>query len=154
MKTTALIVVAGIAAAAGAQTMTISWTYTDNGNGDGIIDNGETGAATMWAAMNPDQSGNQGGFAGSIYDISGDSRLADGTSTYDNFLDALTDEGNNLGGGNITGILGLFTGKDTHKGGLTCSVATQQSDDFSLVYMQIDPIENWRATQTISKICN
>ena len=104
MKTTALIVVAGIAAAAGAQTMTISWTYTDNGNGDGIIDPGETGTATMWAAMDPDQSGTDGGFAGSIYDISGDSRLADGTSTYDNFLDALTNDGTNNGGGNITNI--------------------------------------------------
>ncbi len=104
MKTTALIVVAGIAAAAGAQTMTISWTYSDDGNGDGIIDPGETGIATMWASMDPDQSANDGGFAGSIYDISGDARFADGTSTYDNLLDSLTDDGSNNGGGSITGI--------------------------------------------------
>jgi len=104
MKTTALIVVAGIAAAAGAQTMTISWTYSDDGNADGIIDPGETGIATMWASMDPDQSANQGGFAGSIYDISGDARFADGTSSYNNLLDSLTDDGTNNGGGSITGI--------------------------------------------------
>ena len=54
MKTTALFVVAGIAAAASAQgVMTISWTMSDTGNGDGILEAGETGVATLWALMEP-----------------------------------------------------------------------------------------------------
>ncbi len=104
MKTTALIVVAGIASVASAQTAFLSWTISDNGNHDGIIDPGETGVATLWAFMDPDQSANDGGFAGTIYDISGDARFADGTSTYDNLIDSLTDDGTNNGGGSITNI--------------------------------------------------
>jgi hypothetical protein len=101
MKTTALFVVAGIAAAASAQgVMTISWTYSDNGNFDGIIDDGETGIATMWALMEPGATG----FAGSIFDINGDARWADGVSTFDNYLDELSGDGTNHGNGNITGI--------------------------------------------------
>ncbi len=101
MKTTALIVVAGIAAAASAQgTMTISWTISDTGNGDGILEPGETGVATLWAAMDPGAVG----FAGSIFDLNGDARYADGTHTFDNYLDSLTNDGTDMGNGHIVNI--------------------------------------------------
>ncbi|HZW08755.1 MAG TPA: PEP-CTERM sorting domain-containing protein [Phycisphaerales bacterium] len=101
MKTTALFVVAGIAAAASAQgVMTISWTMSDTGNGDGILEAGETGVATLWALMEPGATG----FAGSIYDLNGDARYADGTHTFDNYLDDLTNDGTDQGNGHVTGI--------------------------------------------------
>jgi hypothetical protein len=102
MKTTALIVVAGIAAAASAQgTKYITWTVGDTGNNDGVIDVGESALLDMWAQMDPGAVG----FAGSIYDISGDGEWAAGTlDSYDNLLDALTNDGTLGGGNSITNI--------------------------------------------------
>ncbi len=101
MKTTALIVVAGMAAVASAQTMTISWMVSDTGNGDGIIEPGESAMLSMWAAMDPGATG----FAGSIYDIIGTANFDTGTvDVFDNLLDALTDDGTLGGNNDITGV--------------------------------------------------
>ncbi len=101
MKTTALIVVAGMAAVASAQTMTISWMVSDTGNGDGIIEPGESALLSMWASMDPGATG----FAGSIYDIMGTGNFDTGTvDVFDNLLDALTDDGTLGAGNNITGV--------------------------------------------------
>jgi len=91
MKTTAFIIVAGFAAAASAQTMTMYWTTS------GVINDGETGTATLWAQMDPGSVG----FAGSIYNFSTDGA---GTYTFDNLLDELTDDGTDDGMGNVTNI--------------------------------------------------
>ncbi|MDQ7014256.1 MAG: PEP-CTERM sorting domain-containing protein [Planctomycetota bacterium] len=101
MKTTALIVVAGMAAVASAQTMTISWMVSDTGNGDGIIEPGESALLSMWAHMDPEATG----FAGSIYDILGTGNFDTGTvDVYDNLLDGLTDDGTLVAGNDITGV--------------------------------------------------
>ena len=62
MKLASLIAVAGIAAAASAQTMTYSWTVSD-----AELSPGESATLTLWATMAPGKIG----FAGSIYDIIG-----------------------------------------------------------------------------------
>lgn len=68
-----VILLSAAAPAALAQgTMSFSWSATDTGNGDGIVEPGERAVLTLWAFMDPDQSGNQGGYAGSIFDIAGD----------------------------------------------------------------------------------
>ena len=104
MKLASLIAVAGIAAAAGAQTMTYTWTVSDDGNGDGIIEPGESAMLTLSALMDPDQSANDGGFAGSIYEILGGTNWDTGVvAVHDNLLDALTDDGT-LVGNDITNI--------------------------------------------------
>ena len=104
MKIASLIVVAGIAAAAGAQTMTYNWSVTDDGNGDGLIEPGESAMLTLSASMDPDQSGTDGGFAGSIYEILGGTNWDTGVvAVHDNLLDALTDDGT-LVGNDVTGI--------------------------------------------------
>ena len=103
MKTTALIVVAGMAAVASAQTMTISWMVSDTGNGDGIIEPGESALLSMWASMDPGATG----FAGSIYDIIGTSNWDTGTIgefDYDNLLDELTDDGTLQANNDITTV--------------------------------------------------
>ncbi len=91
--------IAGLACAQG--TMIITWSASDTGNGDGVVEPGESAVMTMWAEMDPGATG----FAGSIYDIAGDADWAAGTVvSYDNFLDALTNDGT-LGANNvITGI--------------------------------------------------
>ena len=100
MKTTALIIVAGMAAAASAQVMTISWTVADSADGDPSEINGSA-VLSMWASMDPGATG----FAGSIYDILGDAEWAAGTvDSYDNLLDALTDDGTLQGNNDITGV--------------------------------------------------
>ena len=104
MKIASFIVVAGIAAAAGAQTMTYNWSVTDDGNGDGVIEPGESAMLTLSAAMDPDQSGTDGGFAGSIYEILGGTNWDTGTlAAHNNLLNALTDDGT-LVGNDITNI--------------------------------------------------
>ncbi len=92
MKLATLIAVAGIAAAASAQTMTMSWTTS------GDINDGETGTATLWAAMDPGAIG----FGGSIFDFS-----HDGTGTYSidiNPLFTLGNNGTDDGFGNVTEV--------------------------------------------------
>ncbi|MBK7405420.1 MAG: PEP-CTERM sorting domain-containing protein [Phycisphaerales bacterium] len=90
MKTTALIVVAGIAAVASAGDMNIYWTVGDTGNNDGVIDAGESAVLNMYAEMVPGATG----FAGSIYNIGGDAEWAAGNlDSYNNLLDALTNDG-------------------------------------------------------------
>jgi len=101
MKLASLIAVAGIAAAAAAQgTMTYSWTVEDSADGDASIINGSA-ILSLYATMDPAATG----FAGSIYDVTGDAEWAAGTvDSYDNLLDALTDDGTLGGDNNITGI--------------------------------------------------
>jgi hypothetical protein len=95
----AVLGVAGLASAQG--TMTITWDVSDTGNGDGVVEPGESAVATMYAAMDPGATG----FAGSIYDIAGDALWQAGTlNSYDNFLDALTNDGTLGAGNSITGI--------------------------------------------------
>jgi len=90
MKLASLIAVAGIAAAASAQTITYSWTVSDTGNGDGIIEPGESALLTMSARMDPAAAG----FAGSIYDIIGGANWDTGSvDSYVNRLNELTDNG-------------------------------------------------------------
>lgn len=95
----ALCGLAGLASAQGV--MTITWAASDTGDGDGVVEPGESAVMTMYAQMNPGETG----FAGSIYAIGGDADWAAGTLvSYDNLLDDLTDDGT-LGAGNtITGI--------------------------------------------------
>lgn len=94
-----LVASAGVASAQGL--MTITWEVSDTGNGDGLIEPGESAVVTMSALMEPAQTG----FAGSIYDVSGDSAYMAGTVvSFDNFLDALTDDGTLQGDNSITGI--------------------------------------------------
>ena len=99
MKLATLIAVAGIAGVASAQTMTLSWTYENDVNGDGAqtLSPGETGTATLWAAMDPGAVG----FAGSIFDFNTDGA---GAYAFDNLLDALTNDGTDDGAGNVTNI--------------------------------------------------
>ena len=106
MKTTAILVVAGLAAAASADVMTMSWTVSDTGNGDGIITAGEDALLTMYATMDVDHSGNGGGYAGSIFDILGVSNWDTGTVTsYINLVDSLGNgPGTLAGNGDITGV--------------------------------------------------
>jgi hypothetical protein len=56
------------AAASGQGTMTFSWTTDDTGDRDGVIEPGESAVVTLWAFMDPRRVA----FAGSIYDIAGD----------------------------------------------------------------------------------
>ncbi|MBK7405423.1 MAG: PEP-CTERM sorting domain-containing protein [Phycisphaerales bacterium] len=101
MKLASLIALAGLAAAASAQTLTYSWTVGDTGNNDGFIDVGESAVLTLWGSMDPGATG----FAGSIYDIVGDSEWSAGTvDSYTNMLKALTDDGAMQGDNSITGI--------------------------------------------------
>ncbi len=104
MKTTALILVAGLAAAASADVMTMSWTVGDTGDNDGIITDGESALLTMWASLDPGQP--DGGYAGSIFDILGVSNWDTGTVTsFVNLVDSLSNGPGTLGAGNnITGI--------------------------------------------------
>ncbi len=96
-----LTVVAGLAAAASAQTLTYSWSVSDTGNGDGVIEPGESALLTMSGTMDPGATG----FAGSIFDIIGVSNWDTGTvDAYENMLDALTGPGNLQGNNDITGI--------------------------------------------------
>lgn len=104
MKTTALFIVAGIAAAASAQgTMTMDWTVSDTGNGDGIIEPGESALLALSATMNPMP---QVGYGGSIFDIIGTSNWNTGTvDSYLNLIDSLATGPGTLGGNNdITAI--------------------------------------------------
>jgi hypothetical protein len=55
-----------LAGAAGAQTMTYFWTVTTD-DGDTDVQPGETAYLSLWAHMEPEETG----FAGSIYDILG-----------------------------------------------------------------------------------
>ncbi|MFG0244246.1 MAG: PEP-CTERM sorting domain-containing protein [Phycisphaerales bacterium JB054] len=99
MKLASLIAVAGIAAAASAQTITYSWTVSDTGNGDGVIEPGESALLTMSATMDPGAAG----FAGSIYDIIGGANWDTGSvDSYVNRLNELTDDGQLQGNGDIT----------------------------------------------------
>lgn len=102
MKLASLIAVAGIAAAASAQgTITYSWSVSDTGNADGVIEPGESALLTMVATMDPGRTG----FAGSIFDIVGGMNWDTGSvDSYDNLLDALTDDGTLQANGDITGI--------------------------------------------------
>ncbi len=101
MKLASVIAVAGIAAAASAQTVTYSWTVSDTGNGDGVIEPGESALLTMSATMDPGATG----FAGSIYDIIGGMNWDTGSvDSYHNELNALTDNGTLQGNGDITTI--------------------------------------------------
>ena len=101
MKLASLIAVAGIAAVASAQTLTYSWSVSDTGNGDGFIEAGESALLSMVGTMDPGATG----FAGSIYQILGDAEWAAGSvDSYDNLLDALTNDGVLQGNGDITGI--------------------------------------------------
>lgn len=104
MKTTALIIVAGLAAAASADVMTMSWTVSDTGDGDGIITAGESALLTMYANMDPGQP--DGGYAGSIFDILGTANWDTGTvNSFVNLVDSLSNGPGTLGAGNdITGI--------------------------------------------------
>jgi hypothetical protein len=99
MKLASLIAVAGIAAAASAQgTITYSWSVSDTGNGDGIIEPGESALLVMTGTMNPGATG----FAGSIFDIRGVSNWDTGTvDSYENMLNALTDDGQLQGNNDI-----------------------------------------------------
>ena len=103
MKLASLIAVAGIAAAASAQTMTYSWTVGDTGDNDGVITGGESAVLTLWAAMDPAPAV---GFAGSIYDIMGGANWDTGTvDSYENLVDSLgTGPGALQGNGDIMGI--------------------------------------------------
>ena len=90
MKLASLIAVAGIAAAASAQTLTYSWSVSDTGNGDGVIEPGESALLIMSGTMSP----NAAGFAGSIYDIIGGANWDTGSvDSYVNRLNELTDDG-------------------------------------------------------------
>ena len=101
MKLASLIAVAGIAAAASAQTLTYSWSVGDTGNNDGFIDIGESAVLTMIGTMDPGATG----FAGSIYDIKGDAEWSAGVvNSYTNMLKALTDDGTLNGDNSITGV--------------------------------------------------
>lgn len=85
--------VAGTVGTAAAQNGTVCWYWTvsDTGNGDGVIDCGESALLTLWALANPANTG----FADAIYDITGDGEWDKGTlDSWDNYLDALTGEGN------------------------------------------------------------
>jgi MYXO-CTERM domain-containing protein len=85
-----LAVVAGLASAATGQTLTLSWHVSDTGNGDGIVEPGESLLATLYAHMEPGQTG----FAGAIFSIAGNDEWQHGTiESYDNKLDSLTDDG-------------------------------------------------------------
>ncbi|MDQ7014257.1 MAG: PEP-CTERM sorting domain-containing protein [Planctomycetota bacterium] len=101
MKLASVIAVAGIAAAASAQTVTYSWSVSDTGNGDGIIEPGESALLTMIATMDPGATG----FAGSIYDIIGGMNWDTGSvDSYVNSLKDLTDDGTLQANGDITTI--------------------------------------------------
>jgi hypothetical protein len=103
MKTTALIVLAGIAGAASAQNiMTMSWSVGDTGNNDGIIEPGESALLTLSATMNPGRTG----YAGSIFDVIGVGNWATGSvDSYTNLVDSLaTGPGDLQGNNDITGI--------------------------------------------------
>ncbi len=82
-------------------TMTFSWTARDTGNNDGVVGPGESLVVTLWASMDPMQVG----FAGSTFDIAGNDEWQNGTiESYDNFFDALTDDGQLQGDNSITNI--------------------------------------------------
>ncbi len=86
------------------KTMSYHWSVSDTGDGDGIVEPGESALVTMWAAMSPGRTG----FAGSIYDILGGSNWTTGTVvSYDNRLDALTDDGQLQNNGDILHIEGF-----------------------------------------------
>lgn len=91
-----------LSAAAMAQgTMTFFWAAGDSGNNDGIIEPGESLVATLYAELDPMQIG----FAGSIFEIAGNTEWQAGTiQSYDNFLDDLTDDGDLQGDNTITDI--------------------------------------------------
>lgn len=94
-----LFVIAGLATTAAAQrTMTLNWTVSDTGNGDGTLEPGEQGIATLWALMDPEEIG----FAESYYSFSHDD--AGAAYSFDNLLDAETDDGNDLGNGTVIDI--------------------------------------------------
>jgi len=102
MKTTALFVLAGLAAATNAQVMTMSWTVGDTGNNDGVIEPGESAVLTMFASMDPGRTG----YAGSIFDILGTGNWDTGTvDSYVNLVDSLsTGPGTLMGNNDIMGI--------------------------------------------------
>ena len=98
MKLASLIAVAGIAAAASAQTITYSWTVSDT-----ELSPGESAVLTLWATMDPMPAV---GFAGSIYDIMGGANWDTGTiSGATNLVDSLaTGPGTFEANNDITGI--------------------------------------------------
>jgi hypothetical protein len=102
MKSAAFITCLCAAAGfASAQVMTLTWEASDTGNGDGVVEPGESAVMTLWAEMVPGATG----FAGSIYDLSGDAMWQAGTVVdYDNLLDSLTDDGQLQGDNSITNI--------------------------------------------------
>jgi hypothetical protein len=101
MKLASLIALAGLAAAASAQTLTYSWSVGDTGNNDGIITNGESALLTLTGTMDPGATG----FAGSIYEIIGQSNWDTGTvDSFENMLDDLTGPGVLQGNNDITAI--------------------------------------------------
>ena len=102
MKLASLIAVAGLAAVASAQNvLTYSWSVSDTGNANGVIEPGESALLTMKGTMAPGATG----FAGSIYQILGGTNWNTGSvDSYDNLLDALTNDGVLQGNGDITGI--------------------------------------------------
>lgn len=72
MKATAILVACGLAAAAAARgTVEYCFMASDTGNGDGTLEPGEAAVITLVATVDPDQSANGGGFAGSIFDVVG-----------------------------------------------------------------------------------
>lgn len=106
MKTTALVLLAGLASAAAADVMTFDWTVGDTGNNDGVIEPGESAMLTLWVAMDPDQSGNGGGYAGSIFGIFGTGNWGTGSvDSYANLVDSLGNGPGTLQGNND--ILGV-----------------------------------------------
>lgn len=106
MKTAAFVLIAGLASAAAADVMTFDWTVGDTGNNDGLIEEGESAMLTLWAAMDPDQSGNGGGYAGSIFGIFGTGNWGTGTvDSYSNLVDSLGNGPGTLQGNND--ILGV-----------------------------------------------
>jgi MYXO-CTERM domain-containing protein len=101
MKLASLIAVAGIAAAASAQTLTYSWSVSDTVDGDGIIEPGESALLTMVGTMDPGATG----FAGSIYEVRGVSNWDTGAvASYTNHLKDLTNDGVLQANGDILAI--------------------------------------------------
>lgn len=101
MKLASIVAMVVLSGAAGAQTMTFTWTVGDTGNNDGVIEPGENALLNLWATMEPGATG----FAGSIYEIAGNSFWQAGTVVrYDNLLDDLTNDGTLGSGNHITNI--------------------------------------------------
>jgi hypothetical protein len=102
MKLASLIAVAGIAAAASAQTMTYSWVVSDSGNADGVIEPGEAAQLTLWATMDPTPPI---GVAGSVDDIIGGTNWTTGSlSNLANLVDTLNTGPGTLNGNDIMAV--------------------------------------------------